>query len=120
MSGKLRIGLLGAGRIGKLHGTNIQNFVPEAEVTILADPFLNPDMEAWAASIGIPNCTKNPEDVFASDEVDAVFICSSTDTHADFIIKAAAAGKHIFCEKPIHTDVAKILEYCLENVLKKL
>ena len=110
MSGKLRIGLLGAGRIGKLHGTNIQNFVPEAEVTILADPFLNPDMEAWAASIGIPNCTKNPEDVFASDEVDAVFICSSTDTHADFIIKAAAAGKHIFCEKPIHTDVAKINE----------
>ena len=110
MSGKLRIGLLGAGRIGKLHGTNIQNFVPEAEVTILADPFLNPDMEAWAASIGIPNCTKNPEDVFASDEVDAVFICSSTDTHADFIIKAAAAGKHIFCEKPIHTDIAKINE----------
>ena len=117
MSKKLRIGLLGAGRIGKLHGTNIQNFVPDAEVTILADPFLNPDMEAWAAGIGITKCTKDPEEVFASQDVDAVFICSSTDTHADFIIKAAAAGKHIFCEKPIHTDIARIKE-ALEAVEK--
>ena len=38
------------------------------------------------------------------------FICSSTDTHADFIIQAAKAGKHIFCEKPIHTDIARIKE----------
>ena len=56
--GKLRIGLLGAGRIGKLHGTNIQNFVPDAEVTMLADPFLNADMEAWAHGIGIENARR--------------------------------------------------------------
>ena len=41
MGKKLRIGLLGAGRIGNLHGTNIQNFVPDAEVVIVADPFMN-------------------------------------------------------------------------------
>ena len=110
MGKKLRIGILGGGRIGKLHGTNIQNFVPDAEVVILADPFLNDAMEEWAKSVGITKCTKDPEEVFASDEVDAVFICSSTDTHADFMIKAAAAGKHIFCEKPIHTEIARIKE----------
>ncbi|MDO5132641.1 MAG: inositol 2-dehydrogenase [Eubacteriales bacterium] len=110
MGKKLRIGLLGGGRIGKLHATNVQNFIPDAEVTILADPFLNEDMEAWAKSIGIEKCTKDPADVFASDDVDAVFICSSTDTHADFMMQAAAAKKHIFCEKPIHTEIAKIKE----------
>lgn len=110
MSKKIRIGLLGGGRIGKLHGTNLQNSVPDAEVVILADPFLNDAMEAWAKSIGIPKCTKDPEEVFSSPEVDAVFICSSTNTHAEFIMKAAAAGKDIFCEKPIHTDIPKIKE----------
>ncbi len=110
MGSKLRIGLLGGGRIGKLHGTNVQNFIPNAEIVVLADPFLNEDMEAWAKSIGIARCTKDPADVFGADDVDAVFICSSTNTHADFMIKAAQAGKHIFCEKPIDLSVAKINE----------
>ena len=86
MGKKLRIGLLGAGRIGNLHGTNIQNFVPDAEVVIVADPFMNEQMEAWAKSIGIARCSKDPEDVFSADDVDAVFICSSTNTHAEFMI----------------------------------
>jgi myo-inositol 2-dehydrogenase/D-chiro-inositol 1-dehydrogenase len=114
MAKTLRIGLLGGGRIGRLHGTNIQNLVKGAEVVVLADPFLNEDMENWAKSIGIAKCTKNADEVFADENVDAVFICSSTDTHADFIIKAAQAGKDIFCEKPIHTDVARIKEALAE------
>ena len=61
MSKKLRVGLLGAGRIGNLHGTNIQNFVPDAEVVIVADPFMNEKMEEWAKSIGISRCSKDPE-----------------------------------------------------------
>ncbi|MBQ2627900.1 MAG: inositol 2-dehydrogenase [Eubacterium sp.] len=107
---KIRIGLLGGGRIGRLHGTNLQNFVPDAEVVMLADPFLNDEMAAWAESIGIPCCTKEADEVFANPDVDAVFICSSTNTHAEFIIKAAKAGKNIFCEKPIATEVADIKE----------
>ncbi|MFV0529445.1 MAG: inositol 2-dehydrogenase [Lachnospiraceae bacterium] len=110
MAKKLRIGLMGAGRIGRLHGMNIQNSVPDAEVVVVADPFMNDDMKAWAESLGIAKCTSDPAEVFADPDVDAVFICSSTDTHADFIIKAAEAGKHIFCEKPIHTDISKIEE----------
>ena len=111
---KIRMGLLGAGRIGKLHGTNVQNFIPDAEIVMLADPFLNDEMVEWAKGIGVENCTKDPEDVFANPDVDAVMICSSTATHADFIIRAARAGKHIFCEKPIHTDIDKIKEAIAE------
>ncbi len=110
MAKKIKIGLLGAGRIGKLHGTNIQNFIPNAEVATVADPFMNDAMREWADSINIPKTSDNPDDIFNDPEIDAVFICSSTNTHADFIIKAANAGKHIFCEKPIHTDIAKIKE----------
>ena len=110
MAEKIRIGLLGGGRIGKLHGANVMNSIPEAEITVLADPFLNDEMEAWAKGLGIAKCTKEADDVFADPDVDAIFICSSTDTHADFIIKAAEAGKDIFCEKPIHTDIARIKE----------
>lgn len=105
---KLKIGLLGAGRIGQLHGTNIQNAIPNAEIVILADPYLSDQAKEWAAGVGIPKVTKNPEEVFADPDVEAVFICSATPTHADFIAKAAAVGKHIFCEKPIDTNVAKI------------
>ena len=69
MAKKLRIGLLGAGRIGNLHGTNIQNFIPDAEVVIVADPFMNEKMEEWAKSIGISRCSKDPEDVFSAADV---------------------------------------------------
>ncbi|HIV24185.1 MAG TPA: inositol 2-dehydrogenase [Candidatus Scatomonas pullistercoris] len=110
MAEKVRIGLIGTGRIGKLHGTNIQNLVPNAEIVIAADPFMNEETREWAAGLGIPRTSADPEEVFADPEVDAVFICSSTATHADFIIRAAGAGKHIFCEKPIHTDIGKIQE----------
>ena len=110
MAEKLRIGLLGAGRIGTLHGANVQNFIPNAEIVTVADPFMNEDMKAWAESIGIAKTTADPEEIFNDPEIDAVFICSSTNTHADFIIRAAKAGKHIFCEKPVHVDIAKIKE----------
>ena len=87
MAKKVKIGLLGAGRIGKLHGTNVQNFIPEAEISVVADPFMNDSMKEWAESVGIRKTSSNPEVVFADPEVDAVFICSSTDTHADFTLR---------------------------------
>lgn len=52
--------------------------------------------------------TKDVDSIFADPEIEAVLICSSTDTHADLILKAAAAGKHIFCEKPVDHDVARV------------
>lgn len=114
MAQEVRIGLLGAGRIGKLHGDNLANSVPGAKLAAVGEIFLNDEIEAWAKGNGAALVTKDPEAVINSPEVDAVFICSSTDTHADFIIKAAKAGKHIFCEKPIATDPAVIKEALAE------
>uniref|UniRef100_UPI003D7D3269 Gfo/Idh/MocA family oxidoreductase n=1 Tax=Butyricicoccus sp. TaxID=2049021 RepID=UPI003D7D3269 len=100
---KVRIGLLGAGRIGKLHGENLAHSVPEAELYAVADPFMNDATRAWAADMGIEKCYDDPEKIFSDPSIEAVFICSSTSTHAEFIIRAAKAGKHVFCEKPIDT-----------------
>lgn len=107
---KVKIGVLGAGRIGRLHITNLVQAVPNAEVVAIADPFLNDDTVAFAGALGITKCSKDPQDIFADPSIDAVFVCTSTDAHAEMISRAAAAGKHVFCEKPIHTDLAKIRE----------
>jgi myo-inositol 2-dehydrogenase/D-chiro-inositol 1-dehydrogenase len=107
MDSKIMVGILGAGRIGKLHAANIVG-MPEAQIKTIADPLANEEMVRWAAGIGVKNITKNPEEVLDDPEIKAVIICSSTNTHADFIIKAAAAGKNIFCEKPIDLNIQKI------------
>ena len=117
MGKRVRIGLLGAGRIGRLHGENLAHAVPEAELYAVADPYLNDEGRAWAKEMGIEKAYTDPEEIFNDKSIEAVFICSSTNTHADFIIRAAAAGKHIFCEKPIDTNLTKIQEAL--DVVKK-
>ena len=94
----MKVGIIGAGRIGKVHAQNISRFVPELEIKTLADPFMNEQTEAFAQSCGIPHRTKDANDILNDPEIEAVLICSSTDTHAKYIIVAAHAGKHIFCE----------------------
>jgi myo-inositol 2-dehydrogenase / D-chiro-inositol 1-dehydrogenase len=61
-----------------------------------------------AARCGIPTVASSAEEILARKDIEAVLICSSTDTHADLVVKAAEAGKHIFCEKPIDHSLAKI------------
>ena len=102
------IGIIGAGRIGKVHAESISNYVKNATVKTIADPFMNEATEAWAKSMGIPNTTKDYKEILADPEIDAVLICSSTDTHSPISIEAIEAGKHVFCEKPIDHDVDKI------------
>ena len=97
----MKVGIIGAGRIGKVHAKNISMYVPEVEIKTVADPFMNEESEKFLKKCGVENVTKNPDDIFNDKDIEAVLICSSTDTHADFIIQAANAGKHIFCEKPI-------------------
>lgn len=107
---QIKIGLIGAGRIGKLHGENLAHAVAEADLCAVADPFMNDATREWAASMGIKNVYTDPEDILKDPSIDAIFICSSTDTHADLIIRGAKAGKNIFCEKPIDTKLEKIHE----------
>ena len=104
----MKVAVIGAGRIGRVHIENISMAVREMEIKTVADPYFNEEGEAFVKSFGIQNVTKDVDSIFADPEIEAVLICSSTDTHADLIVKAAAAGKHIFCEKPVDHDVARV------------
>ena len=106
----VRAGLLGTGRIGKLHGENIVRSVPGVELVAVADPLMNSETEAWAEQLGIAHCYDDPEKVISDPDIDAVFVCTSTNAHIDMIKRAAATGKHIFCEKPVDTDPKRITE----------
>lgn len=104
----MKVGIIGAGRIGKVHTKNISMFVPEMEIKTIADPFANEDTRKFAEKYGVQNVTLDARDILDDPEIEAVLICSSTDTHAYFITEAAKAGKHIFCEKPIDYDLHKV------------
>ncbi len=103
------VGIIGAGRIGKVHITSITNYVQNAVIKTVADPFLNDETAEWAKNMGIKNTTKDYKEIINDPEIDAVLICSSTDTHSPISIEAIKAGKHVFCEKPIDHDVDKIM-----------
>ncbi len=107
MKSKLNIGLIGAGRIGKVHGETIAFRVPEASLVAVTDPNLEA-AQAIAKRCGIPQVCASAGEIFANKDIDAVLVCSSTNTHADLAIQAAEAGKHIFCEKPIDHTLEKI------------
>jgi myo-inositol 2-dehydrogenase/D-chiro-inositol 1-dehydrogenase len=99
-TGTLRIGVIGVGRIGSMHAELLARRVPGATLAGVYDA--NP---ATARAVDAPVCD-TLDDLF--DDVDAVAICSSTDTHADLIVAAAEAGKAIFCEKPVSLDLAEV------------
>jgi myo-inositol 2-dehydrogenase/D-chiro-inositol 1-dehydrogenase len=117
MADRLKVGIIGIGRIGKIHAGNIARFVGGAELAGVADLFLNPEGEALAKSLGAAKVSKDPRELLDDPSIGAIVICSSTDTHADYVIAAAQAGKHIFCEKPIDLSVPKV-KAALEAVKK--
>ena len=105
---QLNIGIIGAGRIGKVHMKSITYSVPGAKVLGITDVF--PDaLPALAAEYGIEKIYPDYKAMLADPEIDAVLVCSSTDTHADISIDAAKAGKHVFCEKPVDLTPEKVL-----------
>lgn len=104
---KVNIGVIGVGRIGRLHARNLKYQVPGSKVLAVADIFEKSAREV-AAQLEIPIAEKDYRILLENKDIDAVVICSSTDTHAQIISEAAQAGKHIFCEKPIALDVDKI------------
>ena len=104
---KLRIGIIGAGRIGRVHAESLAFRIPEATPVVIAD--INGDAARQVAErCGIPCVAKDSEEILNDSGVDAVLICSPTETHANLIVEAARAGKHIFCEKPIDHSLSKI------------
>ncbi len=103
----LNIGVIGTGRIGSFHVETLTKRIDGVSVKAVCDAYL-PVAEEVAKKFDVPLATSRIEDILEDSEIDAVVICSSTDTHADYIQAAAQAGKHIFCEKPIDLDLAKI------------
>jgi len=106
-SNKVNVGLIGAGRIGRVHAENLAYRIPNAKLVAVAD-VVEQAARKLAADLQISAIYRDAAPIMADPNIDAVIICSSTDTHAQLIEDAAAAKKHIFCEKPIALDLAKI------------
>jgi myo-inositol 2-dehydrogenase/D-chiro-inositol 1-dehydrogenase len=107
----VRFGLLGAGRIGKVHAKAVTGDA-NARLVAVADA-MAPAAQAIADQYGCD--VRSIEAILASDDIDAVVICTPTDTHADLIEAFVKAGKAVFCEKPIDLSLARV-KACLEVV----
>lgn len=101
----INIAVLGCGRIGRMHAGNIAAH-PGADLAAVYDVH-TPSAAAVAEDYGVPAMAA-ADDVFAASGIDAVLVASNTDTHAGYIEKAVAAGKAVFCEKPIDLDLARV------------
>ncbi|MBM3840703.1 MAG: inositol 2-dehydrogenase [Verrucomicrobia bacterium] len=112
----LNLAVIGAGRIGRLHAENIATRLNGVRLSGVADINLLAAREV-ASRFHVSLATDNYRSLLANPTIGAVAICSATNTHAEIILEAAAAGKHIFCEKPIDYDQARIGR-CLEAVAK--
>ncbi|MEZ4673669.1 MAG: inositol 2-dehydrogenase [Caldilineaceae bacterium] len=106
MPNQLNLGLIGAGRIGRVHAESIYR-IPNAQILAVADVFVD-NAQKCAADFGIPAAHADHRALLDDPAINAIVICSSTDTHTQFISEAAEAGKHVFCEKPIALDLAAI------------
>lgn len=104
----INFALLGAGRIGSIHGANVVRH-SGAKLKALYDPY-QPNADKLSAELGCAQMSL--DDIFADNEIDAILICSATDTHADLIEKAVASNKHVFCEKPIDLSLSRVRDCC--------
>lgn len=98
-----RIGVIGAGRIGKLHAEHIKYHLPQFKLLAIADPNLD---KKWADNLSIPCLSNKVEDVLFHSELDAILIASPSNLHLEHLQAASESGKAVFCEKPIglHKD----------------
>ena len=107
--------MLGCGRIGRMHSANIAAH-PRARLAAVYDIHA-PSAEAVAARHGV-RAMSSADEIFAAGDVDAVLVATVTDTHADYIEKAVAAGKPVLCEKPIDLSLDRV-NRCADAVLSK-
>jgi len=105
---KIKVAVAGLGRIGKIHLKNLCRNFSEIEVVAVMDVI--DESRAITEAFDVPVFVKTFEELLAVPELDAVVICSPTDTHADYVVKAAKAGKQIFCEKPLDLSLERVQE----------
>lgn len=105
MTKLLQIGMIGAGRIAQAHAATVAYRISNAQLAAVTDPVTSA-VEALAAKFRIPTIAPSYQAILADPQIDAILICSPTDTHAEIMKAAARAGKQIFCEKPIALTLA--------------
>lgn len=105
---KITLGIIGVGRIGKLHAENLARN-HQVRLKAISDIYIE-GIQDWATNLGIEHVTNDYHKILEDPEIHAVFICSSTITHPKIIMQAAKVGKHIFCEKPISFEMEKTRE----------
>ncbi|MBN1315028.1 MAG: inositol 2-dehydrogenase [Anaerolineales bacterium] len=110
----IQVGVIGAGRIGRVHAQHLKHRIPGVKLAAVSDVIQDAATQL-AGELDIPAVFTDHRRILEDKNIQAVAICSSTDTHARFIIEAAQAGKHIFCEKPIAHHLADI-DQALEAV----
>jgi myo-inositol 2-dehydrogenase / D-chiro-inositol 1-dehydrogenase len=113
---RISVALLGAGRIGQEHAKNLAA-LPQVEVVVVCDPRIE-GAEAVRPLVRAKEVTPSPEEAVNRKDVDAVIICTPTDTHAALIEAAAETGKAVFCEKPVALDLSRT-QQALATVAEK-
>ena len=104
---KVKFAVAGLGRIGKIHLENLLQ-MEHVEVVAVMDPI--EECRQYAQEKNIPHITSSYEELLVVAPFDSVVICSPTDTHADYVEKAAKAGLHVFCEKPLDLSMQRVVE----------
>lgn len=108
---RINVGVIGLGRIGKLHAEHLALRIPEANLAAISE--IKKQLDAakdFAERFRVPQVTKDHHEILRNPDIDAVVICTPTNTHSQIIAEAAQAGKHIFCEKPIAPELSSVDE----------
>jgi UDP-N-acetyl-2-amino-2-deoxyglucuronate dehydrogenase len=112
---KVRVGLIGCGFIGRFHSWGIRGAIKlglvDAEYVGVCD-MQEERAREFAGIFGVPNATADPQEIIASPEINAVYVCTPTVHHKELVLATVAAGKHVFCEKPLAADLADVREMC--------
>lgn len=109
----MKVALFGAGRIGSIHASNL-HASDGVTISRICDP-VTENAERLAAQTGAQ--VSSIDEIFGDKTIGAVVIASSTDTHSELLLKAAAAGKHVFCEKPVDLSLARA-EQCRDAIVQ--
>lgn len=105
----INLGIIGTGRMAKVHIHSILTGVTDVKIKAAADPYMDSQTEKWLRDRGIGEIYPDHKKILEDPNINAVMICSSTDTHAQISMEAIAAGKHTLCEKPIDRGYEKVL-----------
>jgi myo-inositol 2-dehydrogenase / D-chiro-inositol 1-dehydrogenase len=105
---QLVAGIIGAGRIGRMHAENIARFVDGITVKAISDPMMDDSLRDWGRGLSITDFFTDGLDIVEDPEIEAVLICSPSNTHVEYLQAAAAKSKYIFCEKPVDTEIGRI------------